>query len=131
MRHKLTHFLTIALIVVGFSGCSIYSTNMFSDYERGAKAAAHDIALGRYVRLDCYGIIGPGSNEMEEILKRRYGIGSRTDRSVGGDYIRGYNSIMGAASKARFGDDYYEKAIRESWKSRPDQGQFGSMPSVD
>ena len=132
MGHKLTHLLTIVLIVVGFSGCSIYETNTFSDYERGAKAAAHDIAHGRYMRLDCYGIIGPGSKEMEEILKRRYGIGSRTDGSVGDDYIRGYNSMMHAASKARFGDDYYEKAIKESWKSRPDQGQFGPlMPPVD
>jgi hypothetical protein len=137
MGHKLTHLLTIGLIVVGFSGCSIHETNKFSDYEkgahtaeykRGAQAAARDIAHGKYVRLDCYGIIGPGSEEMEEILKRRYGIESRTDHSVGDDYIRGYNSTMRAASKVRFGNDYYEKALNELWKSNPGYGQFGSMP---
>lgn len=131
MGHKLTHLLIIVLILVGFSGCSIYETNTFSDYESGAQAAARDIAHGRYMRLDCYGIVRSGTKEMEEILKRTYGIESRIDRSTGGDYIRGYNSTMHSAAKARFGDDYYEKAIKELWKSQPNSGQFGSMPPVD
>jgi hypothetical protein len=130
MEHKLRNLLTIVLLVVGFSSCSIYETNTFSDYENGVKAAARDIADGRYARLDCYGIIRSGTKEMEQILKRRYGIESRTDRSVGSDYLMGYNTTMHSASKARFGNDYYEKAIKELWRSQPDSGQFGLMPPV-
>ena len=132
MAHKLSHLLLLSLVAAGLSGCTIYETNSFSDYERGAKAAARDIARGKYKRLDGYGIIGPGSEEMQEILKRRYGIGSQTDPTAGGDYAKGYNSMMNAASKARFGDDYYEKAIQESWKSQPESGRFGlTLPVAD
>lgn len=80
---------------------------------------------GRYRNLDNIGILRYRTEEMRAELKRRYGIQHELDHSKSSDYVRGYNFIMRAGAKEKFGDDYYEKALQTVYPKS--QSQFGPL----
>jgi hypothetical protein len=97
----------------GACSTSLYSDSKeFRDYERGAERAARDLVQGRYRTLDNGGpIMVYGMEAIKRELRTRYGIQETVDHSRSGDYAMGYNAIMHAAAKERFGNDYYKKLL--------------------
>jgi hypothetical protein len=110
------------------SGCAPSGDRIGSveEYERGSQQAVSDLLHGRYRTLDNIGIMRYGHVEMRAELKRRYGIMYILDHSRSFDYVRGYNTVMRAGAKEKFGDDYYEKALHAVMPES--QSQFGALP---
>jgi hypothetical protein len=48
-----------------------------------------------------------------QYLTKKYGIEHRALKGVTYEYLTGYNSVMTAALRERFGDDFYERARQE------------------
>ena len=119
--------ITVNILVL-ICGCAPSGNSIGSveEYERGSQQAVRDLLHGRYRDLDNLGIIRYGTVEFRAELKRRYGIMYVLNRSRSSDYVRGYNTVMQAGAKERFGDDYYEKALRAVMPG--DQSQFGNLP---
>ena len=116
-------------ILLFISGCAPSGNSIGSveEYERGSQRAVSDLLHGRYRDLDNIGFTRYRTVELRAELKRRYGIIHVLDYSRSSDYVRGYNAVMSAGAKEKFGDDYYEKALQAVMPG--DQSQFGNLPA--
>ena len=103
----------------GLPSCNHYEDPAFKEYDLGARRAAGDIATGRLARMDNIGIIRSGTAEMQKVLEENYGIESIQDYEANHDHVKGYNAMMNAAAKRRFGEDYYARAARELEPGEP------------
>jgi hypothetical protein len=107
----------IALVVLCMASCSIYNNASFRAYNEGAATAARDIASGRYSLYGSDSSIWASSEEIQKInrsLLKRYGIQSKSDKSVDPYYVNGYNTMMHSAARERFGSDFYERAMKDN-----------------
>jgi hypothetical protein len=114
-----------SLLVI--SGCALSENSIGSveEYERGSQQAVRDMLHGRYRTLDRLGITRHRTEEMRAELKRRYGIQHELDHSKSSDYVRGYNVVMSAGAKEKFGENYYDKALQAVYPES--QSQFGPL----
>jgi len=106
----------IALVVLCTASCSIYDNASFQEYREGAAIAAQDIASERYSLYSSGGSIWASAEEVERTnrsLLKRYGIQSKSDKSVDPDYVNGYNTMMHSAARERFGSDFYSGAMKD------------------
>lgn len=124
---NLSQITILMLSLLFIFGCASTGNRIVSveEYERGSQQAVSDLLRGRYRNLDNIGILRYRTEELRAELKRRYGIQHELDHSKSSDYVRGYNFIMRAGAKEKFGDDYYEKALQTVYPKS--QSQFGPL----
>lgn len=86
--------------------------------ERGQREAKADLAAGK-LAVESYGLMASYNIVYRQLLKERYGIevrmvaGCVVDESITG-HAQGYNGIMNAEIKKRFGEDVFEKTSKEA-----------------
>ena len=112
MGSRITRLLGV-ICLLSLGGCSFYRSPGFREFEAGAKKAGVDLAAGKYAEMDYFGFIRSGTLERRALLKKNFGIEYIHDNTQSPDFVRGYNSVMGAASRSRFGDDYQERTFKQ------------------
>ncbi|MHB1079895.1 MAG: hypothetical protein ACYC67_10855 [Prosthecobacter sp.] len=127
--------LALALLCACFTACSgpTYSLKRFQDYGDGARAAARELSKGNFIDVSTgkrRSILGvpyaeyyyTGSKPIRQLrqditftqyLHAKYKIKSLVLPNASGDFISGYHSVMTAALRERYGNDYYERAQKE------------------
>ena len=122
-------FICVGVIIL-LSACSnsIYEHKDFMSYYEGARIAGRDLGKGQFISLDRSPNRSRGfavltkdlmpnykPKDFQKILKRRYGITQKYNDKVDFHYIIAYNSVMKAAIREKYGDNYYEQAQKEAF----------------
>ena len=97
------------------------------DYQRGQHAARDSIHRDELLLLDPVGIVRADTNEHRAFLRERFGIAYRLDRSVTGEFSAGFNSVMDAEARRRFGERYAATFIEEK---HPELGRVRIEPNA-
>jgi hypothetical protein len=99
------------------------------NHDLGVTQAARELSKGNFVMISLHEDPAPVSVYVAmsrkppkpvrsditfaQYLTQKYGIEYRVLRDVSYEYLTGYNSVMTAALRERFGDDFYERARQE------------------
>jgi hypothetical protein len=78
--------------------------------------------------LDPVGIVRADTIEHRAFLRDRFGIAYRLDRSVTGGFSAGFNSVMDAEARRRFGERYAAIFVEERY---PELGRVRIRPHAE
>lgn len=134
--------IILTVFVVGGVGCTngMYTSPRYMNFHLGVEQAARELSKGNFVyvsqppsHLDwSRGIAVLRDTKpkqlrdditFEQYLTKKYGIKYRVLNDTTSDYISGYTSVMTAALRERYGDDYFERARHEFYPDVP-EGDF-------
>ena len=124
-----THcFSAIGAFVLVLSCTTTPPLSTSLDYQRGQHAARDSIQRDELIFLDPVGIVRADTIEHRAFLRDRFGIAYRFDMSVTGDFSAGFNSVMDAEARRRFGERYEATFIEEK---HPEWGWVRIKPNAD
>lgn len=107
-----------ALFVLSGHGLAGETPESKTAAELGQREAKADLAAGK-LAVESYGLMASYHIVYRRLLKERYGIevrmvaGCIVNESIAG-HAEGYNRIMDAEIKKRFGEDVFEKTSKEA-----------------
>ena len=128
---KVTQSTIVLLICILCGACSqgFYGTQRYQNYDLGVTQAARELSKGNFVSVSMpqhpdaiSGIAVVGGKPpkplrsditFEQYLTQKYGIHYRELENTTSDYLTGYNSVMTAALREKYGDDFFERARHE------------------
>ena len=136
--NKATQSILLLAVSILCGACSqgFYGNQRYMNHDLGVTQAARELSKGNFVfvskhddsaTVSAYAVLGrkppkPVRSDITfaQYLTEKYGIQHRVLKDTSYDYLTGYYSVMTAALRERFGDDFYERARAEFY---PDLSQ--------
>ena len=129
--NKATQWFLLLTVTILCGACSqgFYGTQRYMNHDLGVTQAARELSKGNFVFVSMHDDAAPVSTNavlgrkppepvrsditFAQYLTQKYGIRYRVLKDTSYEYLTGYNSVMTAALRERFGDDFYERARKE------------------